>query len=122
VKPVYVWTLIGRLPGLNEVTATNRNNRYAGAKQKRQTEAALLAQLCPRPQLSGGYHWRFTWYEADRRRDPDNIASAVKFIFDALQAAGIIGNDNWQCVLSISHTFCVSDDGGYGVRIEAHTQ
>ena len=110
--------LEGRLPGLNEVTAQNRANRYAGAKQKKAIENALVAQLYDAPPLPGFCRWRFTWYEADRRRDPDNIASAVKFIFDALQAAGVIENDNWLCVgAGIEHRFEVG--APVGVLVEA---
>jgi len=109
--------LAGRLPGLNEVTAQNRRNRYAGAKQKATVEAALLAQLPRGPILSGGLRWRFTWYEADKRRDPDNIASGVKFVFDALQAAGLLPNDNWQYIAGLEHRFIVSVP--VGVLVEA---
>jgi hypothetical protein len=117
MNPAFSIFLEGRLPGLNEVTAQNRRNRYAGAKQKKAVEDALLAQLHGIPTLPAGCAWRFTWYEADRRRDPDNIASAVKFIFDALQAAGAIANDNWQYVGSIAHRFRVQTP--VGVLVEA---
>lgn len=30
------------------------------------------------------------------RRDPDNIAAAVKFIWDGLVEAGVIPNDGWK--------------------------
>ena len=108
----------GRLPGLNEVTAANRRNRYAGAKQKARVEDALVAQLpAARATVPAGCHWRFTWYEADRRRDPDNIASATKFIFDALQAAGVLPNDNWHYVTALEHRFIVA--APVGVLVEA---
>ncbi len=37
-----------------------------------------------------------TWYCKNKRRDPDNIASAVKFIWDGLAEAGVIKNDGWK--------------------------
>ena len=116
-KPLFSIFLVGRLPGLNEVTAQNRRNRYAGAKQKKTTEDAIVTQLRGAPSLPAGCRWRFTWYEADRRRDPDNIASAVKFIFDALQAAGVIADDNWLFVTALDHRFVVTTPAG--VLVEA---
>lgn len=38
----------------------------------------------------------FKWYDKDRMRDPDNIAFATKFIFDAMQIAGVLVNDGWK--------------------------
>lgn len=40
--------------------------------------------------------------EHDKTRDPSNVfASAIKFIEDALQLAGVIENDGWKQVLGI---------------------
>ena len=110
-----------QLPGLNAVTRKNRASKYAGAGQKKAIEAEIVAVLRlfkVRPLHERlAYRWRFTWHELHRRRDPDNIASACKFIFDALQAADIIQNDGWHTVAEIVHRFQVSDEGG--VLIEA---
>ena len=113
--------LAGRLPGLNEVTAENRGNRYAGAQQKKRTEAGLAWQLRDVGPLPGRYHWHFTWHAKDKRRNPDNIASAVKFIFDALQHAGILSNDGWAQIASIHHDdFVVSKpEGAWVYAVEA---
>ena len=45
------------------------------------------------------------WYRTDRRSDPDNVAFAVKFILDGLQAAGVLRNDGWKQINSICHIF-----------------
>lgn len=114
--------LIGELPGLNEITAANRRNKYAGAKQKAEVETAIILQIRRqrggRPLFPRRYHWRFTWHCKDKRRDPDNIAAGVKFIFDALQTAGIITNDGWDYVATITHNFSVSEELP-GVTVEA---
>ena len=40
---------------------------------------------------------RFDWYEADRRRDPDNLAGGGrKIILDACQAIGLLPHDGWR--------------------------
>jgi Holliday junction resolvase RusA-like endonuclease len=48
-----------------------------------------------------------TWYEPDRRRDPDNIMAGQKFILDGLVAAGTIPNDSQKYVRGIVHRFKV---------------
>ena len=110
----------GEFPGLNEVTAANRANRYAGAKQKRRSTDSVAMYIKARrvkPLLARRYSWRFTWYCSDRRRDPDNIASACKFVFDGLQKAGILENDGWSQVGEIHHRFVVDIEPG--VLVEA---
>ena len=110
----------GEFPGLNEVTAANRTNRYAGAAQKRRATDAVAMYVKAhrlRPLFPQRYNWRFTWYCADRRRDPDNIASACKFVFDGLQKAGVLDNDGWSQVGEICHRFVV--DAEPGVLVEA---
>ena len=110
----------GEFPGLNEVTAANRTNRFAGATQKRratETVAQYLEACRIKPLLARRYSWRFTWYCTDRRRDPDNISSACKFVFDGLQKAGVLDNDGWSQVGEISHRFFI--DQQPGVLVEA---
>ena len=39
------------------------------------------------------------WHEPEKgRRDPDNVFSAKKFIFDGLVSAGVLPNDNFKWV------------------------
>lgn len=103
------FTVYGRLPSLNEVIAANRAHRHVGAKLKRDTDAAIRAQL-PAGHHDGRADLTLTWYCADRRRDPDNVASAVKFLLDAMVAHGTIDGDRWQHIGSITHRFEVGDD------------
>lgn len=39
------FTIHQRLPGLNEVIAANRTNKYAGAKLKKSTEEAICFEI-----------------------------------------------------------------------------
>ena len=43
------------------------------------------------------------------RRDPDNIASAKKYILDALQKQGILQNDNLKWIKGFEDEFIVED-------------
>ena len=114
--------LAGRLPDLNEVVSANRANRYGGAKLKSGVTNSLTWQIraLEIEPLVGCHDYHFTWCEPDRRRDPDNIYSAVKFIFDALQKAGVIDNDGWTQVGNVLHTSVVSSRVGVDVRIMPH--
>ena len=41
---------------------------------------------------------RFEWHERTKRRDPDNIASAKKFVLDALVKNGVLEDDSRKYV------------------------
>ena len=89
------FTIVGRMPGLNEYTKKNRNNWHAGARmKKRETErAAWSAKAAHVPQFHKPVVITIEWIEPNRKRDRDNIAFAKKFIFDGLKMAGIIRDD-----------------------------
>ena len=98
-----------RLPSMNELIAANRQNRYKGAKMKRETEevigqyiriARLRGTIKP---VSEPVEVYIEWHEKTKKRDTDNIQSAQKFILDALQKQGILINDNRRYVKQIYH-------------------
>lgn len=41
---------------------------------------------------------RFEWHERTKKRDADNIASAKKFILDALVGSGVLEDDSRKYV------------------------
>ena len=92
------FTIPGTLPGLNEVVNASRANKYKAAKLKKEAEKLIVysikaAKIHPMADVS---FIEFGWFEPNRKRDPDNIVSARKFIMDALQKAGIIETDGWR--------------------------
>lgn len=102
-------TIPGRLPGANEYIKECRANYHAAAKMKREVETdvgyCIMSQL--RGKRFGAVKLRFSWYEDGKKRDKDNIAFAKKFILDALQKAGVIKGDGWNCVVGFSDEFYV---------------
>ena len=48
-----------------------------------------------------------TWVEANRRRDPDNIAYSIKFILDGFVAASIMPSDSWKYIKGWVSKFAV---------------
>ena len=94
----------GRLPGLNEVIRVGRGNRFGGAKQKSDATAFITPYL-PKPiPLTYPVVVGFTWFEPDRRRDPDNIAAAgAKFILDSCTKVGVLAGDSQRFIAGITH-------------------
>lgn len=101
--------ILGRLDGLNDYTKACRTNKFAGARMKRDNELWVCHFI--NEQLNGKAFnkvaIRFNWYEENRRRDPDNIAFAKKFILDALVAKGVIPNDTQKHIEHFEDYFYV---------------
>lgn len=94
----------GPLPTMNEWAGKKTRWTYRGLKQSAQgiIGAAIRKQrIQPMPFA----YLSFTWYAPDRRKNPDNLASACKFILDALVAHKVLRNDGWSEVLGIEHKF-----------------
>lgn len=93
-----------KLPSLNDYINVCRRNKYNGAKFKKDVEklialhirnAKIKKVLTP---TNKPIVVHFEWHERTKRRDADNIASAKKYILDAMQTSGIIPNDNRKFV------------------------
>lgn len=101
-KSTYKLTIPGRLPGLNEYTSACRTNYITGAKMKQESQElvrwAIIATL-RRVRFTNPVFLLFTFYERDKRRDRDNVASyARKVIQDALVKSGTIKDDGWDYI------------------------
>lgn len=95
---VQYFQIPGTLPSLNEANNASRTSKYVGARLKKDTETIIICaikawKIKPVKKVKS---IDFYWYEPNKRRDPDNIFSAKKFILDALQTAGIIPTDGWR--------------------------
>jgi Holliday junction resolvase RusA-like endonuclease len=113
----YYFEIHGRVIGYNQYMAMERFKR---AKTKKAIEKNLKAQMplsITQQVLAGPADVHIHWIESNRRRDPDNIASATKFIFDALQAVGFLPNDNHNYIRSLHHTFEIGEEAGIQVTI-----
>ena len=95
------------LPDLNTTLSESKRHwsKYSRLKREYTALVAALARRQLRPVVSGRVHLSFVWYCRNRRKDPDNVCSAKKFIIDGLVTAGILANDGWQQVSSFSDTF-----------------
>lgn len=90
----------GKLMGHNQYTGKIRSSRYIGNAEKKATEKTISyfiqdAKLKP---VVNKCDILIVFYEGDKRRDPDNISSSKKFIFDALVDSGILQKDGQKFV------------------------
>ena len=83
----------GRLPGLNEIIAAAKQGKgkyqpYAIMKDRYTSEIGWLAKKLPR---YSRVDITITWYEPNRRRDPDNVSGGQKFYWTGWCGAGQLG-------------------------------
>lgn len=114
-----------KIPAYNDYINKCRANKYAANNFKNSTEKAIGMYIIKAQRLGNLPVFgdtpciiRFTWHEGKANRDVDNIQSGQKFVLDALQKYGIIGNDNQKHVKQIFHEVVRSDNGKYYVTVE----
>lgn len=119
--------IAGRLPGMNEIIKAAKSGRgkvNAYARQK-----AEFTAVCANAAIRSGIRpvdccdVKLRWHEPARRRDPDNLCAATKFVLDGLVSACVLRNDGWDDVLSLSHSWLVTDGvSGVMVTIESEDE
>lgn len=122
------FTIHEKLPSLNQVTAKDRANKFAGATYRKETEK-IISKYIQAALNSGELQpisepctiW-IDWHEKSKRRDVDNIQSAQKFILDALVQCGVLQNDSRKYVKQIYHKIVDSDENKVLVIISYSTQ
>lgn len=102
-----VFEIEGRLTSYNVHERKARGNKYRANADKVRTEniiawAIRKAKLQP---VSTRQWVAIEWHEKNRKRDPDNIASAKKFILDALQKTRILPKDSARYVRGFTDQF-----------------
>ena len=97
-----------KMPSLNEYVNMCRRSRYESAEYKKKLERELLKYITI-PRIEKPVKIHFTWVEANKRRDLDNIAFAKKFILDAMVKCGYLKDDNRKCVTGFSDSFEYGD-------------
>jgi hypothetical protein len=105
----------GPLPSLNEVLesakgAGGSGRRYSALKRTWTETVWACAKSARLQRMPGAVRLRFLWRERNMKRDPDNIASAKKFVLDGLVVAGVIDGDGWKVVKEWEDLFTVADN------------
>ena len=111
-----IW-IDGPLPGLNDVIAMAKRHWAQYAKEKAYwTDLVALTCKSERIRPVKRVFIEFVWIEKGKRRDPDNIAMAKKFILDGMVQAGVLQNDGWGQIAGWSDEFKV-DKSRPGVEV-----
>lgn len=111
-----------KLPGLNEYVNACRSNPHTGAKLKKNTEQAIGWQIIKMKPVTEPVWVRFYWYESTKRRDKDNVDSAKKFIFDAMQKCGKLPNDNNKYIIGYDNFFIYGKKQGVLIEIRGSSE
>lgn len=120
----YSFTVNAKLPSLNDYIAACNSNRYRGNRMKQEVEnvigwgirMAFIDRRLKRTEKPIIVH--FVWHEKTKRRDADNIASAKKFVLDAMQKFGVIPNDNQRYVKGFTDRFVSDNEDFVEVELE----
>ena len=99
------FTIQGKLISLNEYINTERTNRYAAAKLKKDQQELIgwaIKQYKLTPITKYPVILNITWYEKNNRRDTDNIVFAKKFLMDSLVNQGILTDDSRKYVVGFN--------------------
>lgn len=93
-----VLVIHGELPDLNTYINAERANKFGAAKIKKEATELVMWEVKSQKlkPIKGRIDLIFQWTVKDKKKDPDNIAYAKKFILDGLKEAGIIENDGWK--------------------------
>lgn len=110
---IHKLVIFGKLDGLNEYTTANRTVSYKGAKMKHKNESHV-ASFIPYKLRNMDFKYpvtlTFCWYEKNRKRDPDNICFAKKFILDALVKKQVFPNDSQKYIKEFRDKFYVDKE------------
>jgi len=115
------FTIMGKLPTLNDYTNSNRTHWGAGAAMKANaTRAAAIAckgiEIPDDKQLMLHYEWHVS-----TKHDLDNISFGQKFVQDGLKMAGVIKDDSPKYIVGFTHKFVRVDKGKDKVIINIET-
>jgi len=109
----------GELPDLNtEINSAKKHWSYYAKHKKTWTtivmyEAKKQLYKITYPKL----HLEFFWYTKNKRKDPDNVAFAKKYILDGIKEAGIIPDDSMTYIVSFADFFHIDTKNP---RVEVH--
>lgn len=99
------FTIHGKLPSLNDYISAMNSHRHVGNSLKRKTQDVIgwHARGANLKRMDGPVDIECVWFEQTRRRDPDNVTAATKFILDALVECRIIPDDSQRTIRFITH-------------------
>lgn len=101
----FCYEIEGELCDLNTYINKERMNKFAAANIKKKLTEKCIKATKQIPYKYDKIYLTFTWVCKNKKKDPDNIAFAKKFIIDGLVRAGIIPNDGWNNIAGFKDEF-----------------
>ena len=97
-------TIPCELADMNEIVKLAKRSPFAYSKLKKDNTniCAWASKKLPKMER---IRLKITYICKDKKKDPDNIAVAKKFILDGLVAAGVIENDGWGQIAGWTEEF-----------------
>lgn len=117
----YKFEIHRRLPSLNDYIHKINRNRYAGNKFKQDIQESICWEIKAQLRelkIDKPIVLHITWTEENKRRDVDNVYSAVKYIQDALVEMKVIQNDGAKNVIDVKHKIEYADKSKVIVELE----
>lgn len=119
MKELSVISIKGELCDLNTYINKERSNRFSAAKIKKDmTEKCQKAMVNIPKNYYNKIYLTFNWCCVNKKKDPDNIAFAKKFILDAMVKSHIIPNDGWNNIIGFKDDFFIVDKPSVEIIIE----
>jgi len=101
--------LEGEFPNLNQEISHAKSHFAIYAKYKKEWTWMVELQCRTLPPIKEyPVSITFTWVTKNKRKDPDNVAFAKKYILDGLVHAGILENDSRKFIHSIQDFFATA--------------
>lgn len=114
----YICEIPFRLPSLNQYINECRTNPYKASKFKKDIENDIAVYVSKLPKFEKPIRITFLWVEENKRRDLDNICASKKFILDAMVKAGVLTDDNRNCVTAFTDKFAYAKESRVIIEIE----
>ena len=103
--------IAGEFTDLNKYIRAERANKYAAsAIKKKETQRVIEACKGVATDFQYPVLIVFEWTTKDKRKDPDNVAFAKKFILDGLVKGGVLDGDSPKYIESFRDEFDVDKD------------
>ena len=120
----YRFEIHRRLPSLNDYIHKINHNRYAGNKFKQDIQESICWEMktqLKNLRINKPIILHIIWIEENKRRDVDNVYSAIKYIQDALVKMQIIKNDNSKYIVDVKHEIKYEKESRVIVELEEIT-
>jgi len=96
----------GKLPSMNQFISANRTSVHVGNNMKQNSEKIIMNYIPKWATFEKKVFITYNFYEPDKRRDHDNIASFfIKVCQDSLVKKGVLHNDGWANMVGFSVQF-----------------